>query len=139
MTEGKKIGLQIKGMRKQCGFTQEKVANDLFISQSYLRKIEHGEANPSSQCQHGRKNYLLFGKCAERRRQQGGVLIGTLGVYRLFGSAAASGAGPIRYIWNPGIFRFKAHHMHTRCYNRSACGCENSKMLYSTTTVPDPF
>ena len=34
-------------MRKQCGFTQEKVANDLFISQSYLRKIEHGEANPS--------------------------------------------------------------------------------------------
>ena len=47
MTEGKKIGLQIKGMRKQCGFTQEKVANDLFIRQSYLRKIEHGEANPS--------------------------------------------------------------------------------------------
>ena len=43
MTEGKKIGLQIKGMRKQCGFTQEKVANDLFISQSYLRKIETGQ------------------------------------------------------------------------------------------------
>ena len=47
MMDGKEIGLQIREMRLQCGFTQEKVANDLFISQSYLRKIEHGDANPS--------------------------------------------------------------------------------------------
>ena len=47
MTEGKRIGLQLQEMRKQSGYSQERVANDLFISQSYLRKIEHGEANPS--------------------------------------------------------------------------------------------
>ena len=47
MTEGKRIGLQLQEMRKQSGYSQGRVANDLFISQSYLRKIEHGEANPS--------------------------------------------------------------------------------------------
>ena len=47
MTESERVGFQIKEMRKQCGYTQEKVANDLFISQSYLRLIEHGKANPS--------------------------------------------------------------------------------------------
>ena len=47
MTESEKVGLQIREMRKRCGYTQEKVSNDLFISQSYLRMIEHGKANPS--------------------------------------------------------------------------------------------
>ena len=47
MTEGERIGIEIRQKRKQCGYTQEKVANDLFISQSYLRQIEHGLANPS--------------------------------------------------------------------------------------------
>ena len=47
MTEGAKIGFWIKNARMRCGLTQERVANDLFISQSYLRKIEHGKANPS--------------------------------------------------------------------------------------------
>lgn len=47
MTESERVGSRIKAMRKQCGYTQEKVANDLFISQSYLRLIEHGKANPS--------------------------------------------------------------------------------------------
>lgn len=47
MNESQRVGCRIKELRKQCGFTQEKVANDLFISQSYLRLIEHGKANPS--------------------------------------------------------------------------------------------
>ena len=47
MTDSEKVGFQIKEMRKRCGYTQEKVANDLYISQSYLRLIEHGKANPS--------------------------------------------------------------------------------------------
>lgn len=47
MTEAERVCYKIKSMRKQSGLTQEKVANDLFISQSYLRQIEHGKANPS--------------------------------------------------------------------------------------------
>ena len=47
MNESQRVGYRIKELRKQCGFTQEKVANDLFMSQSYLRLIEHGKANPS--------------------------------------------------------------------------------------------
>lgn len=47
MTESERVGLRIKDMRKRLGYTQEKVANDLFISQSYLRLIGHGKANPS--------------------------------------------------------------------------------------------
>ncbi len=47
MTGCEKVGFQIRNMRRQCGYTQEKLANDLFISQSYLRLIEHGKANPS--------------------------------------------------------------------------------------------
>lgn len=48
MTGCEKVGFQIRNMRRQCGYTQEKLANDLFISQSYLRLIEHGKANPST-------------------------------------------------------------------------------------------
>lgn len=47
MTESVRIGRYIKKMRKQSGYTQEKLANELFISQSYLRQIEHGKANPT--------------------------------------------------------------------------------------------
>ncbi|MGM9521501.1 MAG: helix-turn-helix domain-containing protein [Oscillospiraceae bacterium] len=47
MKENERIGINIREMRRQCGYTQEKVANDLFISESYLRLIEHGKANPS--------------------------------------------------------------------------------------------
>lgn len=47
MTAGARIGRRIKELREKSGCTQEEVANELFISQSYLRKIEHGEANPS--------------------------------------------------------------------------------------------
>lgn len=47
MTESVRIGRYIKKMRKQRGYTQEKLANELFISQSYLRQIEHGKANPT--------------------------------------------------------------------------------------------
>lgn len=47
MTESVRIGRYIKKMRKQSGYTQEKLANELFISQPYLRQIEHGKANPT--------------------------------------------------------------------------------------------
>ena len=47
MTEGARIGRLIYELRLKTGFTQEEVANTLFISQSYLRQIEHGLANPS--------------------------------------------------------------------------------------------
>ena len=45
MTEAARIGRRIKRLRLQSGLTQEQVANELFISQSYLRLIEHGKAN----------------------------------------------------------------------------------------------
>jgi len=47
MMESERIGQQIKALRKQKGHTQEELANELFISQSYLRKIEQGMANPT--------------------------------------------------------------------------------------------
>ena len=47
MTEGFRIGRQIYKLRRICGCTQEEVANALEMSQSYLRTIEHGDANPS--------------------------------------------------------------------------------------------
>ena len=47
MSESVRIGRYIKELRKRSGYTQEKLANELFMSQSYLRQIEHGKANPT--------------------------------------------------------------------------------------------
>ena len=47
MSESVRIGRYIKEFRKRSGYTQEKLANELFMSQSYLRQIEHGRANPT--------------------------------------------------------------------------------------------
>lgn len=47
MMESERIGRQIKALRKQKGHTQGELASELFISQSYLRKIEQGMANPT--------------------------------------------------------------------------------------------
>lgn len=41
------IGKSIVSLRKQKGFTQERLALECEISTSYLRRIEHGEANPT--------------------------------------------------------------------------------------------
>lgn len=42
----KRIGTQFRNKRKEKGMTQEKVANELEMSMSYLGRIERGEANP---------------------------------------------------------------------------------------------
>lgn len=47
MSEAERVGRLIKSLRKRKGYTQERLANELFISQSYLREIEHGIANPT--------------------------------------------------------------------------------------------
>lgn len=47
MTESVRVGHYIRSLRKRIGYTQEKLANELFISQSYLRLIEHGKTNPT--------------------------------------------------------------------------------------------
>ena len=41
------IGESIVVLRKQKGWTQERLALDSDISVSYLRLIEHGQANPT--------------------------------------------------------------------------------------------
>lgn len=41
------IGHNIKKFRLLFGYSQEKIANDLYISSSYYREIEHGTANPT--------------------------------------------------------------------------------------------
>lgn len=41
------IAQTIVRIRKQKGFTQEKLALECCISVSYLRRIEHGTANPT--------------------------------------------------------------------------------------------
>lgn len=41
------IGESIVNLRKRKGFTQEKLALECEISTSYLRRIEHGAANPT--------------------------------------------------------------------------------------------
>lgn len=41
------IGETIIFLRKQRGFTQEQLALECAISVSYLRLIEHGDANPT--------------------------------------------------------------------------------------------
>ena len=41
------IGEAIIYLRKQKGFTQERLALECAISVSYLRLIEHGDANPT--------------------------------------------------------------------------------------------
>lgn len=60
MTEGARIGHQIQRLRILSGCTQEEVANDLRISQSYLRQIEHGCANPSVNMAAKIISHLLF-------------------------------------------------------------------------------
>lgn len=42
-----KIGNKIKGLRKQKGFTQDKLANLSNISRTYLADIERNRYNPS--------------------------------------------------------------------------------------------
>lgn len=41
------IGDTIVFLRKQKGFSQEQLALECMISVSYLRRIEHGDANPT--------------------------------------------------------------------------------------------
>jgi len=41
------IGDRIVHLRKQRGYTQEYLALECQISVSYLRRIEHGDANPT--------------------------------------------------------------------------------------------
>jgi len=41
------IGDTIVFLRKQRGYTQERLALECEISVSYLRRIEHGDANPT--------------------------------------------------------------------------------------------
>lgn len=58
MTAGERVGYHIKALRIKSGCTQETVANELFISQSYLRRIEHGKANPSVNMVHKIVSFL---------------------------------------------------------------------------------
>lgn len=58
MRENKRVGEKLKELRILSGCTQEQVANDLAISQSYLRMIEHGKANPSVNMVHRIYLYL---------------------------------------------------------------------------------
>ena len=46
------VGQNIIDLRKQKGVTQEKLALDAEMSVSYLRSIEHGEANPTLNALH---------------------------------------------------------------------------------------
>ncbi|WLR46560.1 helix-turn-helix transcriptional regulator [Halobacillus litoralis] len=41
------FGTNVSRIRKDCGFTQQKLAEKANIDRSYLLKIEIGEANPS--------------------------------------------------------------------------------------------
>lgn len=41
------IGTTIVSLRKEKGLTQEQLALECEISVSYLRRIEHGQANPT--------------------------------------------------------------------------------------------
>lgn len=47
MTGGERVRRKIEEMRMQHGYTQEKVANSLFVSKSSLRSIERSDAKPS--------------------------------------------------------------------------------------------
>lgn len=59
MTEGARAGRTIRRLRLLSGCTQEEVANALLISQSNLRRIEHGQANPTVNMVSAIINYLL--------------------------------------------------------------------------------
>lgn len=59
MTEGARAGWIIRRLRLMSGCTQEEVANALLISQSNLRRIEHGQANPTINMAHEIINHLL--------------------------------------------------------------------------------
>lgn len=59
MTEGARTGWIIRRLRLISGCTQEEVANALLISQSNLRRIEHGLANPTINMAHAIINHLL--------------------------------------------------------------------------------
>lgn len=47
MTIYDEIAVSVVSRRKELGFTQEALALECAISQSYLRRIEHGDANPT--------------------------------------------------------------------------------------------
>lgn len=68
MTEGAKLGHQLFLLRLLSGCTQEEVANALLISQSYLRQIEHGEANPTFNMVGKIVGYLFSEITGSRRR-----------------------------------------------------------------------
>lgn len=59
MTEGARTGRIIRRLRLLSGCTQEEVANALLISQSNLRRIEHGQANPTVNMASEIINHLL--------------------------------------------------------------------------------
>lgn len=42
-----KLGIRIKTLRKQKGFTQETFAEKLGVHQTYIGKLELGKGNPS--------------------------------------------------------------------------------------------
>ena len=41
------IGVKVRALRKERGLTQEKLALEAEMSVTYLRRIEHGRANPT--------------------------------------------------------------------------------------------
>ncbi len=47
MSNCKEIGRNVKRLRKQAGLSQEQLAFEAGISNSYLRRVEHGTANPT--------------------------------------------------------------------------------------------
>lgn len=49
MSNCKEIGANIRWLRKRAGLSQERLALEAGISNSYLRLMEHGKANPTVQ------------------------------------------------------------------------------------------
>jgi len=47
MTAIRQLGFSLRQLRKELGYSQEQLANEAFVSVSYLRSIEHGAANPT--------------------------------------------------------------------------------------------
>lgn len=43
----REVGFRIKSLRMDCGLTQERLANDIGMTQSYLAEIESGKRNVS--------------------------------------------------------------------------------------------
>ena len=47
MSNCKEIGANVRRLRKRAGLSQERLALEAGVSNSYLRLIEHGNANPT--------------------------------------------------------------------------------------------